>query len=113
MPDILVSKNGKILNDNVDYIIVGKHNNPWTRPNYCIRLLGSNAPIASSDVFDVVFRDANTNKIVSKRLQLNLQNGNTTIVEIPHTPTIIRPETRINIMPDGIVSRGTSNGVTP
>jgi hypothetical protein len=112
VPDILVVKNGKILADNLDYIIVGKHNNPWSRPHYCIRLL-QNTPIVTGDIFEVVFRDETTQRVLSKRLSLNLQGGNTTIVEIPHSPSLIRPETRINIMPDGIVSRGTIVDDTP
>lgn len=112
VPDILIVKNGKILVDNLDYIIVGKRNNPWNRPNYCIRLL-RNVPIVSSDIFEVVFRDETTRRIITKRLSLTLQGGNTTIVEIPHSPSLIRPETRINIMPDGIVSRGTIVDDTP
>ena len=102
VPDIVVAKNGNILRDNVDYIIVGKKQNPWARDNYCIRLIGINNTVAVDDVFEVTFRDVITGKIKTT----SLNHGIESIIEIPHSMTMLRPQTRINIMPDAIVTRG-------
>ena len=110
VPDMLIVKNGRILKDNVDYIIVGKNNNPWSRPYYCIRLLNldvsSNVP-ANLDTFEVIFRDVSARRIITKRLTHNSgASANHDVIEIPHPISMLRPECRINIMPDAVIRRG-------
>lgn len=106
VPDILIVKNGKALRDNYDYLIVGKNNNPWNRlENYSIKLDRAQPKPISTDKFEVIFRDAATEKILTKPLLFDVGDDR---IEIPYKVSVLSPNKRINILPDSVVSRGIS-----
>jgi hypothetical protein len=108
VPDMLIVKNGIILRDNYDYLIIGKNNNPWSRSHYCIKLLDEQTLPINTDKYEVIFRHANSKRILTKTLlhSSDVGDDNRAIIEIPHSVSIQSPNNRINIMPDVIVSRG-------
>lgn len=104
VPDVLIMKNGNILRDNYDYLIVGKNNNPWHRKeNYSIKLNNTQSVPNNTDVFEIIYRDVETHRIVTKPL---LHTPGDIRIEIPYKVTVLSPNSRINILPDSVVSRG-------